>query len=378
MTIIVMMILVGVTVTVALKGGLFGTASEAVIKKEIAIIQEFLDTADAKIAAEKASNGQEFTAEIEEVLEFYEITNPETVILEEQDLKYIANVDEKPERTCYILEADKLDNLGVKSERGKGVVETDGKVKDVFIVNGDNKRVYYIKEGISKENEDIPEKENGKIHAIEDLIDLAIAVNNGETFEGQTITLERTLDFTASESYRTANPEITEYIDEDGNKIDINGDGIVDPIKTELTTSLGFTPIGFFNPQKNEIVSFKGNFDGKGNTISGLYINITEAEFKKIQTRITELYGDEAEQKLGEIQEKLYNKIMANGLFGAIESGENNTIEIKNLTLENTKIYSDAATTQAPIAITTGSGDFVFSNLNINLLDLNLPRYQYL
>ena len=134
--------------------------------------------------------------------------------------------------------------------------------------------------------EEIPEKQIGKIYAIEDLVDLATMVNNG-TFEEEyrkvhgeeaqiVVTLERTLDFENPTSYRTENPETTPYMDAEGNEIDANGDGKVEPIMVELTTSLGFKPIGIIvGFDENEYMpisnSFKSTFEGKNNKILNLY-----------------------------------------------------------------------------------------------------------
>ena len=55
---------------------------------------------------------------------------------------------------------------------------------------------------------------------------------------------------------------------------DINGDGTVNNIKIELTTSTGWNPIGYRISSTNTAI-FAGTFNGMSNTISNLYINRT-------------------------------------------------------------------------------------------------------
>lgn len=96
------------------------------------------------------------------------------------------------------------------------------------------------------------------IQSIEDLVALSNKVNAGESYEVKYFNIENNLNFASRNSY--VNPDRTDYGD-------INGDGTTDALITELTTEKGFTPIGTSKGY------FKGNLDGKGNTISNLYIN---------------------------------------------------------------------------------------------------------
>ena len=99
------------------------------------------------------------------------------------------------------------------------------------------------------------------IQSIEDLVALSNKVNAGESYEGKYFNIENNLNFASRNSY--VNPDRTDYGD-------INGDGTTDALITEVTTEKGFTPIG------TSSYAFKGNLDGKGNTISNLYINRNE------------------------------------------------------------------------------------------------------
>lgn len=109
------------------------------------------------------------------------------------------------------------------------------------------------------------------ISCIEDLVTFSIMSNGGDenldisatTFSNQYIVLTRTLDFKSIFSYNDYTT--TKYGD-------LNKDGKVEDIKTELTKTddncIGFTPIA-----STEGSSFKGNFDGKENQICNLYQN---------------------------------------------------------------------------------------------------------
>lgn len=105
-----------------------------------------------------------------------------------------------------------------------------------------------------------------EINYIEDLVDFSENVRNGNTYAGTKVILKRTLDFTDSNSYRDATNTQTYG--------DYNFDGNVDNIKTELTTGVGFRPIGdYSNDEDNQ--PFSGIFDGQNNEINGIHIDNT-------------------------------------------------------------------------------------------------------
>ena len=252
-TIIVMLILVGVTVTVALNGGLFSKAKRATTETEIANEKEIL-LAEA-FAAYDAATGMIDEGKLKTNLEAagwtVETENGQTVYISPNNKKYTTN--EKFE-VAYVGD----------------IVE-----ESVTALEDDNNPL--------------------TIGSIEDLVDLAIAVNEGTTYEGETITLLTSLDFDNPESYRTEDPQTTIYTDTDGDQIDINGDGTAEPIMTELTTGLGFMPIGIIigtdaltkMPIAN---SFGGTFAGNGKTLNNLYINRPEgsaALFGEVSSKAT-------------------------------------------------------------------------------------------
>ena len=173
-------------------------------------------------------------------------------------------------------ELDKNLPEGFTGSNGTYISKTGNK----FTVNENGEITY--EESIEEIEESVTALEDDNnpltIGAIEDLVELSIAVNNGTTYEGQTITLLTSLDFDNPESYRTQNPETTKYINKEGAEVDVNGDGTIESIKNELTTGLGFVPIGKEAGIDEEtempiFMSFKGAFDGNGKIINNIYIN---------------------------------------------------------------------------------------------------------
>ena len=98
-----------------------------------------------------------------------------------------------------------------------------------------------------------------KIYTIEDLVRFSNRTNAGDTFEGKFVELMTSLDF--NEDYSYEKPNRTDYGD-------INENGIVETLKTELTTGKGFKPIGITKAK-----SFKGTFEGNNNILTHLYID---------------------------------------------------------------------------------------------------------
>ena len=97
------------------------------------------------------------------------------------------------------------------------------------------------------------------INSIEDLVFFSHDVTNGNTYEGETVKLGLSLDFSSTKSYVDAyRTDYTEY--------GYNGE-----LKTLLTTGTGFNSVGDRIGGNN---LFKGIFDGNGNFIKDLYINI--------------------------------------------------------------------------------------------------------
>ena len=140
-TIVVLLILAVVAISAVQESGIIRYATDAVIKQEIAIIQEKIKLKSAELILE---NKGETEITVEKILESYGITNSKNIRLS-GDFKYISNDNEVP-KVCYTLD---LDKLSIDSKRGKGATE-DGKSGDIFVIDL-NKNVYYIIEAEIRE-----------------------------------------------------------------------------------------------------------------------------------------------------------------------------------------------------------------------------------
>ncbi len=107
------------------------------------------------------------------------------------------------------------------------------------------------------------------INYIEDLVDLAKFVNDGDNYKGYEVRLMRNLDFKDPGSYK--NYERTDYGD-------LNGDEEPQTIMEELTSieGTGFTPIGTRTVNQGKVLPFSGVFNGQGHEISNLYMKLPE------------------------------------------------------------------------------------------------------
>lgn len=159
-----------------------------------------------------------------------------------------------------------------------------------------------------------------EINYIEDLVELSKAVQNGKKFSQTKFILQRNLNFCDESSYR--NPDATIYGD-------INGNGTIEGIKTELTTAKGFLPIGYGNPDENFSGKFTGNFSGNFHEISNLMINreccvgffgdVEDAVIENL-TLSGDVYGESASGFVALANNNLYiynciNNVNVNGIF---------------------------------------------------------------
>lgn len=100
-----------------------------------------------------------------------------------------------------------------------------------------------------------------KIYTIEDLVAFSNRTNTGEDFTNKYVELMNDLDFKRDSSYANANR--TDFGD-------INEDGTVEDLKTELTTGSGWHAIGNGS-------DFSGVFLGNEKQIKNLYVNSTKS-----------------------------------------------------------------------------------------------------
>jgi len=93
-----------------------------------------------------------------------------------------------------------------------------------------------------------------RVTCVEDLLEWT---NNYNKYLGKNIKLGNTIDFNSTGSYKNYKAKTT----------DINGNGKVEELITELTTGTGFKPIS----------NFSGTFDGQNNEIRNIYEDTTNA-----------------------------------------------------------------------------------------------------
>ena len=183
----------------------------------------------------------------------------------------------------------------LKEEAGKMPTEVSDAVGTIEVLFTDSNRYYEIDEdgNVSEPQEVVKEKYAGditkggkcdgsvekpyEINCIEDLVGLSIMTNGGNTelnigkstLYKKQVVLMRSLNFNSKFSYNDSTT--TKFGD-------LNQDGIVEDIRTELTKTeencVGFTPIG--KDHNDREARFEGKFDGRNNEIRNIYINTTK------------------------------------------------------------------------------------------------------
>ena len=141
--------------------------------------------------------------------------------------------------------------------------------------------------------------------------------NQYNNFNNKFVALVRNLNFKSGLSYENA--ERTDYGD-------VNQDGKVDNLLTELTTGKGWICIGGYGKTKNGN-GFIGSFDGNNNKLSNLYINDNE------EKNAVGLFGRIAGDREKYIQNfEISGNILCNvknvgGLIGHANNANNTIIE---------------------------------------------------
>lgn len=220
-----MLILVSVTVTVAINGGLFEYAGNAKYDTEVASEKETIQKA-AIIAEGSSKTGRVTVEEMQKAInkEVNEssaiaIDNGDTIAVKFNDSNRYYYVDSKgnvtgPIEIVFDTEPGKLDGTGTE--------------EDPFV-----------------------------IMSIEDLVFVSKQVNTNQTgYPSAYYILGKTLDFNSDLSY--VNPNTKEYDEY------LGGDGTTG-LKEQLTKGNGFIPIG------SDSSGFRGIFDGRNNEIKNLY-----------------------------------------------------------------------------------------------------------
>ena len=202
-----------------------------------------------------------------------------------------------------------------------------------------------------------------KIKNVEDLVCVSEMAKT-KSFLEKTIYLIKDIDFNDDSSYE--NPNNTSYGD-------INGNGEVEGLKTELTTSAGFYPIG------SQTVPFKGTFKGYANSISNLMISrnqnnvglfgYNQGKISGFNVTSTIIGGSNVGGVVGYNDSGVINEIIFDGsvnsfnggttyggIVGYSDGGEIKSILVKNFETNNETVV---CTNAAPAAGKTANGTVI-------------------
>ncbi len=314
----------------------------------------------------------------------------ETEISEEKEIIDVSVAQAVNADVMGNLERNKLQEK-LNSNAGNGVTEVMDS-GDTLVVKFIEKNRYYeidkdgktegpkelIKDDnagdISKGgNADGSENNPFQINCIEDLVEFSMMVNGGNAelvitsnqFKDQYVALMRTLDFKSIFSYNDY--KTTKYGD-------LNTDGIVEDIKTELTKTeegcIGFTPIGIDNNRP-----FLGTFDGKKFQINNIYINYENSPVDSIYgigKYVAALfgYGNASYTTIRNLE--ISGNIKGNGHAAGIIIGDSKLIE-------NCKNYANIVgyNMVAGIIAFPGNGAIIENCVNYGTINITGRAYAY-
>ena len=250
-TIIILLILAGITIS-AITGdnGIIGNAGKAKEETEIANEKEIVEKATVQAMGNNKYGN-----------------------IEEDELQNELDKETGEGKTEATDIGDEFEVIFIDSNRYY-TVDKDGNVGEAQEIIKD-KNPGDITVGKNGETLDGSEEHPYEIWCIEDLVTFSNMVNgsgikleNGEVvkietinnFRGKYVVLKTSLNFKSKLSYQ--NSERTDFGDINGDTDDGN------TLMNEMTTGTGFSPIGTSN-------IFSGNFNGKNNKISNIYIQST-------------------------------------------------------------------------------------------------------
>lgn len=177
-----------------------------------------------------------------------------------------------------------------------------------------------------------------KIEYVEDLIVLAKSVNSGNGYKDNYFILANKLDFADSASYKDATTKMYG---------DINKDGKVDELLTELTTGQGFETIGSKKDKSGNDCTFLGTFIGDDKTIKNYNVtlnSLSESELSQ-QDKLIGLFGRNG----GTISNL---KVVGNININSVLEGEHSsTVKVGMICAENSGTI-DSCKTEGEINVT--------------------------
>ena len=274
-------------------------------------------------------------------------------------------------RIASTSKADVQSNIKVADESAGGTkqyvlryYDKSGNTKDLLYLSGNGSYVDPNPGTNPGEDDDSEEDDEPKIpnyptakeiKYVEDLIDVAMDVNQKkENYENKKIVLTKDLDFANKSDYRdpehyySYNNNKTEYYSLDTlNQVTTSGGTTVDDADTtndsypptacvydELQAAGSFPAPGFYQIGNTESTSFKGVFDGQGYTISNIYMSSNETYVSSNATTRE-----------------------STGIFG-YNDGYINNLKISNI---NIALYG-----QLPVGVLTSNNNNVIKNCSVD------------
>ncbi len=235
-TIVILLILAMVSIRLVMNEGIIGRANNATNEYKTAEEKEKIELVKSELTMEKTQNPNVTEEKFQEIID--NVFGEGKATGEKSGDEYGITVKETG-NSYIIKENGEIEGVGnlnnVKQDENPGQIEQVG--------------TEYV------------------INSIEDLVAFSYNVNNGTTYEGETVTLGRSLYFNGL--FKSYVNENAKYVKDDiGYKAEESSETT---IKELLTTGEGFIPIG------TEDNPFKGSFDGKGYFIAEIYINSSKA-----------------------------------------------------------------------------------------------------
>ena len=163
--------------------------------------------------------------------------------------------------------------------------------------------------------------------AVDGTLDESISIGNSSCSTKTDVTtanikVSRNLDFNLNSSYFNSNR--TDFGD-------INENGVVEPLITELTTEKGFNPVG------DSSHKFSGNFDGNEKSLLNLHIDRTDTDYIGLFSYASKSTIYDYNIRNANVNGNQFVGILA----GAIEGDSNSTISARNVSISGINVSGD-------------------------------------
>lgn len=163
--------------------------------------------------------------------------------------------------------------------------------------------------------------------AVDGTLDESISIGNSSCSTKTDVTtanikVSRNLDFNLNSSYFNSNR--TDFGD-------INENGVVEPLITELTTEKGFNPVG------DSSHKFSGNFDGNEKSLLNLHIDRTDTSYVGLFSYASKSTIYDYSIRNANVNGNHYVGILA----GAIDGDSNSTISTRNVSISGINVSGD-------------------------------------